>query len=101
MLLFAGVLIGVKLVPDNIILYYGTGACVALIVLLILIVYDVVKLLSIILKPLITLIFRHEGIIAVKNLNESTTTINNVRLLTISMTVFLMINVFGDSLITH
>lgn len=100
LLLLAGVLIGVKLVPDNIILYYGTGACVALIVLLILVVYDVVKLLSIIVKPLITLIFRHEGIIAVKNLNESTTTINNVRLLTISMTVFLMINVFGDSLIT-
>ena len=98
-LLAAGI-IAYLLIPNSILLYYGVLLCVAVLVLLMMLVYDVIKLLSVALRPLVSLIFRHEGIIAIKNLNESASTINNVRLLTISMTVFLLLSVFGGSLIS-
>ena len=98
--LFAVVWIGIRQAPNSLILYYGAFSCVAIIILLMVLVYDAIKLLNAIWYPMITFFFRHEGAIAINNLNESVCTINNVRLLTISMTVFLMINIFGTSLIT-
>lgn len=94
------VIAGVLMVPENRMLYYGTFACVVVIILILLLVHDIVKVLCLAFHPFVRFAFRHEGEIALKNLNENSCTINNVRLLTISMTVFLLINVFGSSLIT-
>lgn len=99
-ILFAAGMIIFSLVPNSFILFYGILLSVVILILLILIVYDVIKLLSILLRPLIFMVFRHEGTIALKNLNENASTINNVRLLTISITVYLLISVFGSSLIS-
>lgn len=98
--LFIGFMLGVLLLPENWMVYYGTVTCVAVIVLMLLLVYDIVRILCFLLKPLVSLVFRYEGEIAIKNLTGNSCTINNVRLLTISMTVVIMINVFGRSLIT-
>lgn len=98
--LFVGFMLGVLLIPENWMVFYGTVTCVAVIVLMLLLVYDIIRILCFLLKPLVSLVFRYEGEIAIKNLNGNSCTINNVRLLTISMTVVMMINVFGSSLIT-
>lgn len=87
-----------RVVDSNFLAVVGPLSLLFMLVGIILSVPLLTKIVSIILAPILSEIFGNEGILAVKNLRENKSVLNNISILALGISVVLMIRIISSSL---
>lgn len=87
-----------RIVDSNTLIIIAPLSMLLILVGVILVVPLFTKIFSIILSRIISKVFGNEGVLAVKNLRENKSVLNNISILSLGISVILMINIVSSSM---